>query len=122
MKTRFLLVLAILGLFAPAVFAQNAAEIRQRMEARLPDIDRLKAAEAIGENNRGLLELRPAAKGDAASVVTAENNDREAVYAIIAKQTGATPDSVARARARQIAAGTRPGVWVQDESGAWRKK
>ncbi|HTL67564.1 MAG TPA: YdbL family protein [Lacunisphaera sp.] len=122
MKTRFLLVLVTLGLFATAAFAQSAAEIRQRMEARLPDIDRLKAAEAVGENNRGLLELRPAAQADAASVVTAENNDREAVYAIIAKQTGATPDSVAKARARQIAAGSRPGVWVQDESGAWHKK
>lgn len=122
MKIRFLLVLATLGLFATAAFAQTAAEIRQRMEARLPDIDRLKAAEAVGENNRGLLELRPAAQADAASVVTAENNDREAVYAIIAKQTGATPDSVAKARARQIAAGSRPGVWVQDESGAWHKK
>ncbi|HVZ65405.1 MAG TPA: YdbL family protein [Lacunisphaera sp.] len=122
MKTRLLLIFAFLGLFAVAAFAQNAAEIRQRMEARIPAIDRLKAAEAIGENNRGLLELRPAAKSDAASVVTAENGDREAVYAIIAKQTGATPDSVAKARARQIAAGSRPGVWVQDESGAWHKK
>ena len=51
-----------------------------------------------------------------------ENRDRSAVYALIAKETGATADSVGRARAKQIAANSRPGVWVQDEAGAWKKK
>lgn len=55
-------------------------------------------------------------------VVALENRDREAVYALIARETGATPDSVRHARARQIATNSRSGVWVQDESGAWRKK
>jgi uncharacterized protein len=103
------------------VSAQNAGAIRQRMEQRLPQIDDLKAKGAIGENNRGLLEVREAA-GNAASVVADENRDREAVYALIAQQTGATADSVGRARAKQIAANAKSGVWVQDESGAWKKK
>lgn len=103
------------------VSAQNAGAIRQRMEQRLPQIDELKAKGAIGENNRGLLEVREAA-GNAASVVADENRDREAVYGLIAQQTGATADSVGRARAKQIAANAKSGVWVQDESGAWKKK
>jgi len=55
-------------------------------------------------------------------VVADENRDREAVYAFIARETGASAVSVGRARAKQIATNSRPGVWVQDESGAWLKK
>ena len=50
------------------------------------------------------------------------NRDCEAVYALIAKDTGATADAVGRARARQIAAASSAGVWIQDESGQWKKK
>jgi uncharacterized protein YdbL (DUF1318 family) len=105
-----------------ALAAESAADIRRRMEQRLPAIDRLKTAEAVGENNRGFLEVRGSGAADAASVVSEENRDREAVYAHIAKETGATADSVGRARAKQIATNSRGGVWVQDASGAWKKK
>jgi uncharacterized protein YdbL (DUF1318 family) len=91
------------------------------MAQRLSEVDDLKGKGAIGENNRGLLEVRDGG-GNAAAVVADENRDREAVYALIARDTGASADSVARARAKQIAAASRPGVWVQDESGAWKKK
>lgn len=123
MITRILFVCAALFALSATttVFAQSAAEIRQRMAQRLPQIDDLKAKGALGENNRGLLEVREA-QGNAAQVAAEENRDREAVYALIAKETGATPDSVGRARAKQISAQSKGGVWVQDESGAWRKK
>lgn len=101
--------------------AQSANEIRARMAQRLSQVDDLKGKGAIGENNRGLLEVRDGG-GNAESVVAEENRDREAVYALIAKETGASADSVGRARAKQIAAASKPGVWVQDESGAWKKK
>lgn len=121
--------LRLFSLFAALCFvtvsafaAESAADIRRRMEQRLPAIDTLKTSEAIGENNRGLLEVRGSGGADASSVVAEENRDREAVYALIAKETGATPDSVGRARAKQISANSRPGVWVQDASGAWKKK
>lgn len=104
-----------------AALAESANEIRARMAQRLSQVDDLKGKGAIGENNRGLLEVRDGG-GNADSVVAEENRDREAVYALIAKETGATPDSVGRARAKQIAAASKPGVWVQDESGAWKKK
>jgi uncharacterized protein len=123
MITRLLLLCcALFALTAPTIaWAQNAGEIRARMAQRLPQIDELKAKEAIGENSRGLLEVRQAA-GNAANLVAEENRDREAVYALIARDTGATADSVGRARAKQIAAQSKPGVWIQDESGEWRKK
>lgn len=123
MITRLLLLCcALCALTAPSVaLAQSAGEIRARMAQRLAQIDELKSKEAIGENNRGLLEVRQAA-GNAASLVAEENRDREAVYALIARDTGATADSVGRARAKQIAAQSKPGVWIQDENGEWRKK
>ena len=122
MNHRIVALFAAGCLVTVTAFAASAADLRRQMEARLPAIDAMKTAEAIGENNRGLLEVRPAGKADAATLVAEENRDREAVYALIARQTGATADSVARARAKQIAAHSRPGVWVQDESGAWMKK
>jgi uncharacterized protein YdbL (DUF1318 family) len=122
MKTRLITFFAALCLVAVSAFAESAGEIRRRMEQRLPAIDRLKGAEAIGENNRGQLEVRGTGATDAATVVAEENRDRGEVYALIAKETGATADSVGRARAKQIAANSRTGVWVQDESGVWKKK
>jgi uncharacterized protein len=121
MTTRILTLFVTLCLLGLTAGAETATDIRRRMEQRLPQIDALKAQAVLGENNRGFLEQRGGGAPGAASIVTEENRDREAVYALIAKETGATPDSVGRARAKQIAAGSRAGVWVQDESGQWRK-
>lgn len=115
------LCLALCTIAAPAIYAQSAGQLRQRMAQRLSQVDELKAKGAIGENNRGLLEVREDG-GNAASVVADENRDREAVYALIAKETGSNADAVGRARAKQIATASKAGVWVQDESGAWKKK
>ena len=121
MSIRFFSLFTILCLLTVSAWAENAADIRRRMEQRLPALDKAKATEAIGENNRGFVEVRGSAT-DAGALVSEENRDREAVYALIARETGATPDSVGRARAKQIATNSRAGVWVQDESGRWYKK
>ena len=122
MIARLLTLFAAVCLLAAPAFAQSAADLRRRMEQRLPQIDALKAKEILGETNRGFLEERKTGSAEAGGVVADENRDREAVYALIAKDTGATADAVGRARARQIAANSRPGVWVQDESGLWKRK
>jgi uncharacterized protein YdbL (DUF1318 family) len=123
MNARILSCLFAASLAAVVVHAESAADIRRRMEQRLGTIDSLKAQEAVGENNQGYLAVPPAGKpGNAASVIADENRDRAAVYALIAQQTGSTAENVGKARARQIAAGSRGGVWVQDESGKWSKK
>ncbi len=121
MSIRLFTLFSALCLLTLSVFADTAGDIRNRMAQRLPALDKLKAEEVIGENNRGLVEVR-GSSAEASALVPEENRDREAVYAIIAKGTGATPDSVGRARAKQISANSRPGVWVQDEAGKWSKK
>ena len=123
MKTISRLLIASLLFAVPAMVshAEDLSAIKARMDQRLDRIDQLKAGGAIGENNRGFVEVRDGG-GDAASVVAAENADREAVYAAIAARAGSSAEQVGRARARQIAAGSAPGVWLQDESGNWYKK
>lgn len=121
MNNRLITVFAAVCVMAVSAFAESAGDIRRRMEQRLSQIDALKAQEVVGENNRGFLEERKSAPG-AAAVVSAENADRQAVYGLIAKETGATPDSVGQARAKQIVANSKSGVWVQDAAGKWGKK
>jgi hypothetical protein len=116
-----LLTLALLGASLPTLRADDLAAVRARMEQRIPQIDALKTQGVLGENNRGFLEVRAAA-AEADSVASAENTDRATVYAAIASRTGSTAENVGRTRARQIASGSAPGVWVQRENGEWYKK
>jgi uncharacterized protein len=102
-----------------ALRAEGAADAKARMRERVPQIDQLKIAEAVGENNRGLLEVR---KPEAAAVVEEENRDRATVFEDTAKKAGSTSDAVARAFAKQIAAASKAGVWIQKEDGSWVKK
>lgn len=116
--------LAGLLVVAAGVVTTTAADlnaVKARMSQRLSQLDQLKAGGAVGENNRGFVEVRGGG-GDAASVVAAENQDREAVYAAIAQQTGSSANQVGRARARQIAAASAPGVWLQKDDGSWYRK
>lgn len=123
MKTlfRLLLIVSLCGIPAMVSRAEDPSAIKARMDQRLGQIDQFKSQGVIGENNRGFVEVR-ASSGDAATVVAAENADRQAVYAYIAGKTGSSADQVGRARARQIAAASAPGVWLQDESGNWYQK
>ena len=116
-----LIVALVFGAGVGRVRAEDLGAVKARMNQRLSKIDQLKSSGAIGENNRGFAEVRGGG-GDAADVVAAENRDRETVYAAIAKQTGSSAEQVGRARARQIAAASAPGVWLQREDGNWYKK
>lgn len=120
---RLLVLLAglLLGVGVASAVAEELGAVKARMNERLGQLDQLKASGAIGENNRGLLELRggDAAAGDA---VAAENRDRQVVYATIAKQTGSSTEQVGRARARQIAAASAAGVWLQKADDSWHRK
>jgi uncharacterized protein YdbL (DUF1318 family) len=125
MKTILLRLFLLVGLLSAGVASAWAAEdlgaVKARLAQRLGSLDQLKSSGAIGETNRGLVDLR-AASPTAGDLVAAENRDRGLVYAAIAQQTGSTVETVGRARAKQIAAASAPGVWVQRESGEWYKK
>ena len=75
----------------------------------------------MGENNKGYLEF-VGGKREKADVVAAENEDRKAVYAAIAKQQSTTAELVGKRRALQLAQKADPGEWVQDAAGNWIQK
>jgi uncharacterized protein YdbL (DUF1318 family) len=111
----------LLGAATVTARAQDLGAVKARMAQRLSSLDEAKAKGVLGENNRGFVELRG---GDAAAgdVMAAENKDRGEVYAALAKQTGSSAEQVGKARAKQIAAGSAAGVWLQREDGTWHKK
>jgi len=124
MKTflaRFLLVPAALVLTVATVHAQDLNSVKARIAQRWPQIDASKASGALGENNRGFVEARSTG-ADAAALISAENADREVVYAAIATQNGTSAAVVGAARAKQIAAHSAPGVWLQAVTGTWYQK
>jgi len=127
MKTFWIRSLFALAALLAVVVATNlrAADlgaVKQRMAQRLPTVDALRDRGAAGENNRGFLEARGALPPVDNKTVADENSDRGSVYAALAQQTGTSADQVGRARAKQIAQGSKPGVWLQRESGEWYKK
>ncbi|NCD26033.1 MAG: DUF1318 domain-containing protein [Deltaproteobacteria bacterium] len=99
----------------------HASDIKARMTARLPVINALKTQGLIGENNQGYLEFRSGQRPHA-DVIAAENQDRKTVYAAIAARQNASVDLVGQTRAAQIASSEPTGFWVQEPSGAWKKK
>jgi len=115
-----ILAIVIIGTFAAGISA-FADDIKDRMKQRLPVIIELKTNGIVGENNAGFLEFI-GAKREKADVVAAENEDRQTVYAAIAKQQGTTAELVGKRRALQIAKNANKGEWVQDNSGKWTKK
>jgi uncharacterized protein YdbL (DUF1318 family) len=119
---RLFLLVATLGFGTAAVRAQNEEAIKARMAQRLSAVDALKDRQVAGENNRGLLEARGQLTGPDQQIISEENSDRQAVYTALAAKTGATPDTVGRQRAQQIALRSKRGVWLQDPSGEWRQK
>lgn len=124
MKNRLLpllLLAALCGAAAPVATAQDAG-LKQRMEQRLASIDDLRRRQIAGENNAGFLELRGPANPQEQELVAAENLDRAAVYAAIAKRNETTAETVGKARAKQIAAASAKGLLLQDAEGNWAPK
>jgi len=124
MKNYLLRFLVALLFLAPValVRADDAAAVKARMAHRVSQIDEMKSRGVVGENNRGLLEAREGSGSADMDVIAAENKDREAAYAYLAEKNSTTVDMVARARARQIAQASVSGVWIQDNTGTWKKK
>ncbi len=119
-KITTLVSLLIIGLtvLAATAWAQN---LKSRMSARLPAINKLKASGVVGENNQGYLTMLKK-QNDKKALVESENNDRREAYKIIAKQQGTTAEHVGKRRALQIAKKANPGTMLQNANGKWYKK
>ncbi len=115
-------VAAVLAPLQDAHAATPAEMVKERMQARLPRLDALKARGILGENNSGRLAVLAVGNRDADELAAAENADRLAVYAAIAARTGATPAAVGVLRAAKIAESAPPGTKIQGADGKWKSK
>ena len=113
-------IVLILGM-APVADADNAAAVKSRMAKRLNQIVSLKQSGAIGENNLGYLTIRGSLSSSQQAVVNAENNDRKAVYGMIAAKTSSSISSVGKTRAASIRKSAPKGTWVQLSNGSWKQ-
>lgn len=116
--TRIVLVLVFLAAVATSAQAQG---IKERMRQRLPVIVDLKAQGIIGETNRGYIDFVGAKKPQKA-LIDQENADRKAIYTQIAKQQKTSLALVEKRRAMQIAQRAKPGEFIQEPNGSWKKK
>ncbi len=113
-----------LAAFCVSALVAHAADLdsaKAGMRARVTVIDQLKAAGAVGEANTGLLAVRAPGE-EAVKTVAVENADRTVVFAELAKRTGGNAEAAGKAFARQLAAASKAGVWLQREDGGWYKK
>ena len=94
---------------------------KERMIQRAPQIRALKTNGVIGERANGLLGLVKESAADKA-LVDAENADRKAAYAEIARGSGASVVNVATRRALQIVEQASAGDWLQGTDGKWYQK
>jgi len=110
----------------PAIRALKDS-IKQRSDAIKPYMDRGN----IGIAQDGLLAIRGTdgmslkERADAKQLVDAENRDREALYAEIAKANNIPYENVPKIKstfAKSWIEQARPGWSIQDSQGNWRKK
>jgi uncharacterized protein YdbL (DUF1318 family) len=110
----------------PAIRALKDS-IKKRSDAIKPYMDRGNVGIAqdgllVIRNNDGLsLKQRAELK----QLIAAENRDREALYAEIAKANNIPGENIPKIKsifARSWIEQARPGWWIQDSGGNWRKK
>ncbi|RME69184.1 MAG: DUF1318 domain-containing protein [Verrucomicrobia bacterium] len=122
---RLSLVLVMLGSLFLAPRHGAAAEedaIKQRMLERVAQIDEMKAAGLVGENNKGFLEQRGQLTPEQTALLKAENADRRELYGILARRLGLTAAVVGESRAESLRKKSAPGVWLQAPDGSWYRK
>jgi uncharacterized protein len=111
----------------------KAVAARRRQLFNDDDITELKHLGCLGENLRGSLEARecapskdPAVSARAQRMVAQDNQDRAAVIdlalALDASLTPADRPALEKIYAQIMRRQARPGEWIQDDSGAWKKR
>ncbi len=116
----------------PEVSSPAIRRIIDSRAARVADIEKYKGMGAIGESNKGTLEVRSLdavsdlkARADVQRLVRAENADREELYKEIAKAKGidmSQLDKIRETYAGTLRDNAKPGEWIQMPDGNWRKK
>ena len=138
----FVLLFATVGVaHLDARTSDSEEEIKKRISGRYLLLNSLKQAGKIGETWDGMVTAREESFLDTTveidpkkekritlrEFLKLENDDRKAVYAIIAKRTSTedqpvTPRYVGMQSAKDLWKRAKPGHWLLTESGKWVKK
>jgi uncharacterized protein YdbL (DUF1318 family) len=117
---------------APEVTSPAIRKIIESRASRVSSLGKHKAAGVIGENNRGLVEIRNLEalsdlkeRAEAQRLVKAENADRDELFreiAAIKKVDLSQLDKIRETYAGTIREMARPGEWIQSPDGSWKQK
>ncbi len=111
---------------SPAIDSLKA-QIKERFEELKPFFE----AGAIGEGNDGFVEVRDASvlpmkdRAKLNRIVKEENRDRKDLYREVAKELGVEEKDLPKVRksfAEQWQEVAKPGWWIQDVAGNWKKR
>ena len=123
MKTHFSLLLLTTLSFLLVPFVQADTSYATSMTERLPNVIKAKGAGTVGEGVDGLLHIR----GDDDStelekMVAAENKDRKALFASLAKKTEGSTAEAAKVFAKAMIGKGKKGHWFRSSKGTWKQK
>jgi uncharacterized protein YdbL (DUF1318 family) len=112
---------------APAAARANddSAKLKERFKQRHPQLVELKDGARVGETTEGYVDFVQANYSkdrSAKKLVEAENRDRRALYALIAKKAGTAPETVAKRNARRNFNKAKPHHYLKLRSGKWVQK
>lgn len=98
--------------------------IHARQALRLEKINAHKSKGEIGENNKGLLEVKtdmPLLQKKIQPLVDDENKDRKELYSLAAEKNNTTVDVFTKSFKESFVKTSPPGTPIQDGSGNWKK-
>ncbi len=98
---------------------------RKRFAERRAALNAALKEQLIGENNRGFLELRADDSkigAERKKMVEAENADRTAIFANLARRQNSTPEFVGKRFAARMAERASSGIPIQNAQGEWTVK
>ena len=117
---------------SPGVTNPAIRRIIDARAARAGELEKFKDMGAVGENNKGLLEVRALdavadlrARAALQKLVREENADREELYKEIAVAQGVQLSELPKIRATYAATlreNAKPGQWIQLPDGVWKRK
>jgi uncharacterized protein YdbL (DUF1318 family) len=103
-------------------------EAKARRRERLSDIQGYKDRKILGENNKGLLEIRvtdEALVSGVEKLVKEENSDRMIIYREIVRINSMPASDLVKVQAAAAKANrklAKNGEWIQNEDGSWQIK
>jgi hypothetical protein len=123
-STIVLSVLVVMFGLATVAFAQSKAELRQRFKERLKDVNRLKTDGLVGETYDGWLAVvkNQDLNKKQQKILDDENDDRRALYRLIADDERTTADLVGERNGTRNRKNLRVGEWFKTKDGDWEQK